>query len=133
MTDDTDHTPPADDIEVTGNEDIVNRTAETDETTIENDTRALEAQLHEAFGEVIYPVESPADLTTAFRSWDNTTFGDDVDSSDLTSARLQVHLPDDPAAYPYESPAVLVTALLDHLEAAGVVTHNEDDDRYEVG
>lgn len=133
MTDDTDHTPPTDDTEATGDEDIVNRTAETDETTVENDTRTLEAQLREAFGEVTYPVESPADLTTAFRSWDNTTFGDDVDNSDLTSARLQVHLPDDPAAYPYESPAVLVATLLDHLEAAGVVTHNEDGDRYEVG
>jgi len=104
--------------------------SDTDETTdVTNDTVDIRDQLTQACDEMTYPIELPSDLSAGFRSWDNTSFGG---QAELTSARLQVVLDDDPAAFPYDSVDELVAELLDKLDAHGYLTYDENEDTYHV-
>lgn len=96
---------------------------------VENDTAAIQDQLLEAFDEMTYPIAMPSELSAGFRSWDNTSFGG---RKELTSARLQTLLTDEPSSFPYEDANEIVEAILQQLEQQAIVTYNDNTDKYEL-
>lgn len=96
---------------------------------VENNTAAFRDQLLEAFDEMTYPIVMPAELSAGFRSWDNTSFGG---REELTSARLQTLLSDDPSSFPYEDPNEIVEAVLQQLQQREIITCNDETGLYEL-